>query len=101
MQATHVNLGDPTTYVSGPPHEFFTYLRNEEPVHWHESESFSPGFWVCTKYADVIGVERDVKTYSSAVGGALLVAASLVRAPRVRGDQAHQSATTDRRQPVV
>ena len=72
MQATHVNLADPTTYVSGPPHEFFTYLRNEEPVHWHASETFSPGFWVCTKYADVIAVERDVKTYSSAVGGALL-----------------------------
>ena len=72
VQATHVNLGDPTTYVSGPPHEFFTYLRNEEPVHWHESESYPPGFWVCTKYADVIAIERDVKTFSSSMGGALL-----------------------------
>jgi cholest-4-en-3-one 26-monooxygenase len=67
-----VNLADPATYAVGPPHEFFTYLRNEHPVYWHESDIFPPGFWVCTKYSDVIAIERDVKTFSSAQGGALL-----------------------------
>jgi cholest-4-en-3-one 26-monooxygenase len=69
---TAVQLDDPTTYLAGPPHAFFDHLRNEEPVHWHSSQSYAPGFWVVTKYADVIAIERDVKTFSSAQGGALL-----------------------------
>jgi cholest-4-en-3-one 26-monooxygenase len=69
---TAVQLDDPQTYLSGPPHDFFDHLRRDDPVHWHESPNYPPGFWVVTKYADVIGVERDVKTFSSARGGALL-----------------------------
>ena len=72
METTAVQLDDPATYVAGPPHEFFDYLRREEPVHWHASTNYAPGFWVCTRYADVIAIERDVKTFSSAQGGALL-----------------------------
>jgi cholest-4-en-3-one 26-monooxygenase len=72
MAAPPVQLDDPKTYVGGPPHDFFDHLRRDEPVHWHESTNYAPGFWVVTKYADVIAVERDVKTYSSARGGALL-----------------------------
>ncbi len=69
---TAVQLDDPTTYLAGPPHDFFDHLRREEPVHWHASPNYAPGFWVVTKYADVIAIERDVKTFSSAQGGALL-----------------------------
>jgi cholest-4-en-3-one 26-monooxygenase len=69
---TAVQLDDPSTYLNGPPHDFFDYLRSEEPVHWHDSTNYAPGFWVVTKYADVIAIERDVKTFSSAQGGALL-----------------------------
>ena len=69
---TAVQLDDPSTYLDGPPHDFFDHLRRNEPVHWHESPNYPPGFWVVTKYADVIAIERDVKTYSSALGGALL-----------------------------
>jgi cholest-4-en-3-one 26-monooxygenase len=72
MTDTAVQLDDPTTYLAGPPHAFFDYLRREEPVHWHASPNYAPGFWVVTKYADVIGIERDVKNFSSALGGALL-----------------------------
>lgn len=67
-----VQLDDPTTYLAGPPHDFFDELRRDEPVHWHPSTNYAPGFWVVTKYADVIAIERDAKTYSSAKGGALL-----------------------------
>ncbi|MBM3675995.1 MAG: cytochrome P450 [Actinobacteria bacterium] len=72
VQPTPVRLDDPATYAVGPPHEFFTWLRNEAPVYWHASEKFAPGFWVCTRYADVIAIEREVKIYSSSRGGALL-----------------------------
>jgi cholest-4-en-3-one 26-monooxygenase len=73
MATTFVDLADPAIYASGPPHEFFTYLRNNEPVYWLPNDGeFAPGLWVCTKFDDVISIERDVKTYSSAVAGALL-----------------------------
>ncbi|HEY3671261.1 MAG TPA: cytochrome P450 [Acidimicrobiia bacterium] len=67
-----IDLADPDTLARGVPHELFTRLRNEQPVYWHESDAYAPGFWVCTKYQDVIGIERDAKTFSSARGGALL-----------------------------
>ncbi len=72
MVTKTVQLDDPTTYLVGPPHEFFDELRRDQPVYWHASENYAPGFWVCTKYADVIAIERDAKTFSSARGGALL-----------------------------
>jgi len=72
MATTTVQLDDPMTYLAGPPHDFFDHLRRDEPVHWHASEAYPPGFWVVTKYHDVIAVERDVKTFSSGRGGALL-----------------------------
>jgi cholest-4-en-3-one 26-monooxygenase len=72
MELTAVQLDDPATYLDGPPHEFFDHLRRDEPVYWHASDRYPPGFWVCTRYADVIAIERDVKRFSSARGGALL-----------------------------
>lgn len=33
VQPTPVRLDDPATYAVGPPHEFFTWLRNEAPVY--------------------------------------------------------------------
>ena len=68
-----VNLADPSTYAVGPPHAFFDWLRAEAPVWWHESDEYPPGFWVCTKYRDVIDIERNTAVFSSARGGALLV----------------------------
>lgn len=67
-----VDLSNPATLAEGVPHDFFAWLRNERPVYWHESTFSPPGFWVCTKYQDVIDIERDAKTFSSARGGALL-----------------------------
>ncbi|MFN8035867.1 MAG: cytochrome P450 [Acidimicrobiia bacterium] len=67
------DLADPSIYAAGPPHEFFTWLRDNEPVYWLPNDGeFPPGFWVCTKFDDVIAIERDVKTFSSAIGGAML-----------------------------
>jgi cholest-4-en-3-one 26-monooxygenase len=67
-----IDLASPDTLAAGVPHAYFTKLRNEHPVYWHESDTHPPGFWVVTKYQDVIDIERDAKTYSSARGGALL-----------------------------
>lgn len=73
MSVTRVNLTAAKSFAAGPPHEYFNWLRDNEPVSWHPSDTLcAPGFWVCTRYADVIAVERDVSTFSSAARGALL-----------------------------
>jgi len=71
-RAAAFDLTDPAAYVDGPPYAYFTALRTEEPVSWFPASRYPPGFWVCTKYADVIAIERDVQTFSSATRGALL-----------------------------
>ena len=45
-------------------HEWFTYLRHEAPIFRHP-EPGGPGFWVVTRYDDVVEVGRDGVTYSS------------------------------------
>ncbi len=67
-----LDLSDPQTFITGPPHEYYTWLRNNDPVHWNPSERIAPGFWVVSKYDDIIAVERDVQTYSSNRPTALL-----------------------------
>ncbi|MCB0994592.1 MAG: cytochrome P450 [Acidimicrobiales bacterium] len=52
------NLADPATFVDGPPHAFFARLRREEPVWWHE-RCDAPGFYVVTRYDDVVDVLGD------------------------------------------
>ena len=36
----------------GPPHDTWTRLRAESPVHWCEPDGYEP-FWAITKYADI------------------------------------------------
>jgi cholest-4-en-3-one 26-monooxygenase len=64
MQLSDIDLLDRDRFTKGVPHEWFTYLRNEAPVYFHP-EPGGPGFWVITKYADVVTVGRDAATYSS------------------------------------
>lgn len=64
MDVTEINLLDPDRFVLGVPHEWFTYLRREAPVFKHP-EPGGRGFWVVTRYDDVVTVNRDSQTYSS------------------------------------
>lgn len=64
MQLSDINLLDRDVFTKGVPHEWFTFLRREAPVYKHE-EPGGPGFWVVTKYDDVVAVGRDGVTYSS------------------------------------
>ena len=64
MQLSDIDLLDRDRFTQGIPHEWFTFLRNEAPVYKHP-EPDGPGFWVVTKYADVVTVGRDGATYSS------------------------------------
>jgi cytochrome P450 len=50
----------------------FDLLQREAPVYRHP-EPDGRGFWVVTKYDDVVAVLRDTKTFSSEVGGAATI----------------------------
>src|SRR3954454_658778 len=65
--APAVDLLDPASFDGGQPHEAFAWLRDNDPVHWHE-EPDGPGFWAVTRYDDVKHVGRDPATFSSADG---------------------------------
>ncbi|MGH6958730.1 MAG: cytochrome P450 [Caulobacteraceae bacterium] len=59
-----IDLLSPASFVGGQPHGQFRWLREHEPVHWHE-EPGGRGFWAVTRYEDVWAVDRDFQTYSS------------------------------------
>ena len=69
-----INLLSRDRFVEGVPHDWFTWLRNNAPV-YHHDEPDGPGFWVITKYDDVVAVGKDAKTYSSDQdrGGVVLI----------------------------
>jgi cytochrome P450 len=67
-----VDLSNARSFASGFPHEFFSWLRHNEPVWWHEPTEFTPnnvGFWVVSRYDDVVAVFKDAETFSSELGG--------------------------------
>src|SRR6266545_3466334 len=73
MDITDVDLADGRAFLSGPPHDYFDFLRREHPVAWIDHvELDGPGFWALTKWDDVMAVERDPETFSSYEGGAFI-----------------------------
>ena len=67
-------------WQDGPPHELFSKLRGQCPVHWTSKITEYPeeaGFWSVTTADDVHAVSRDWETYSSATGFTALTDAIL------------------------
>jgi cholest-4-en-3-one 26-monooxygenase len=64
VDARDINLLDPLVFEQRVPDEWFTWLRHHAPV-FHHHEPGGPGFWVLTRYDDVVEVGRDGVTYSS------------------------------------
>ncbi|MFP6682917.1 MAG: cytochrome P450 [Gammaproteobacteria bacterium] len=68
MKPPFVDLSDDRSFRNGFPHDFFVWLREHEPIYWHEPTSLTPdgeGFWVVSRYGDVNAIMMDAKTYSS------------------------------------
>jgi cytochrome P450 len=63
-----VDLTSPDTFAERIPYEYFDWLRANEPVYWHPEQPPNHGFWVVTKYEDLVAVHRDFRTFSSEVG---------------------------------
>jgi cholest-4-en-3-one 26-monooxygenase len=60
-----IDLTDSKHFVDGVPHDWFSFLRHNAPVWWHE-EADGPGFWAVTSYNECVAVNRDYEHFSSA-----------------------------------
>jgi cholest-4-en-3-one 26-monooxygenase len=63
-------------WADGPPLELFKRMRGECPVHWTSEVTELPaakGFWSVTRADDVHAVSRDWETYSSELGGVVVI----------------------------
>ena len=63
-----LDLVDPSLYLDGVPREYLRWLRDNEPVAWHD-EPDGPGYWVLSRYDDVVAANRDWQRYSNALKG--------------------------------
>jgi cytochrome P450 len=59
-----IDLVSPSSYAHGHPVGQYAWLRDNDPVHWHE-EPDGPGFWAVTRYADVKAIGRNAALFSS------------------------------------
>lgn len=64
MDLSDIDLLNRDRFTESVPHEWFTYLRHNAPIH-HHAEPAGPGFWVFSKYEDVVAIGRDAKRFSS------------------------------------
>jgi len=60
-----IDLKSPDLYLGGAPHDVFTRLRREDPVHWNP-EADGRGFWAITKYDDIVAISKNPRLFSSA-----------------------------------
>ena len=69
-----IDLLDRDRFTQGIPHEWFTWLRANAPVFHHE-EPDGDGFWVITRYDDIVTANRDAASFSSSqeLGGVVML----------------------------
>ena len=94
MDFGEINLLDPLVFENKVPHDWFTHLRREAPVFRHH-EPGGPGFWVITRYDDVVEVGRDGVTYSSEQSHGGVVALEDVEASRDLASEGRMMLTMD------
>ena len=60
-----IDVSDPKLYQDDTWRPLFAHLRRNDPVHYCASSPFGP-YWSVTRYDDILAVELDHETYSSA-----------------------------------
>jgi len=65
VDLSQINLLSPDSFIERVPHEWFTYLRHHAPIYRHPEPAGGPGFWVVTRYDDVVEINRDGAAFSS------------------------------------
>ncbi|MFI0862211.1 cytochrome P450 [Streptomyces smyrnaeus] len=64
---TPADIVDPELHASGEVHRLWRWMRQHDPVHWHEPGDL-PGFWSLTRYEDIQRVYQNPVVFSSAQG---------------------------------
>lgn len=67
-----VDLTNLALFNRGFPHVIFTELRRCVPLLYHPQTPLTPdheGFWVLSRYHDIVAVAKDIATFSSESGG--------------------------------
>lgn len=59
-----IDLLDPAAYRYQQPYDQFSWLRENDPVYWHE-EPNGPGFWALTRHADVKAMEANSELFAN------------------------------------
>ena len=67
VDAANIDLWSSATFSNGQPLDVYRWLREHDPVHWHD-EPGGAGFWAVTRHADVKAVTRNPTTFSSQEG---------------------------------
>jgi cytochrome P450 len=60
-----IDVSDPQLYQDDTWYPYFERLRREDPIHWCADSRYGP-YWALTKYKDIMHVEVNHATYSSA-----------------------------------
>jgi cytochrome P450 len=75
MRPGDLDLSDPASFAEGPPHAYLRVLRREAPVHWNPApavqktaNAIRQGFFVLSKYDDIVNVSRNPRLFSSSIG---------------------------------
>jgi cytochrome P450 len=63
----HADLSSHDSFVRGAPHATFARLRRDDPMAWCDYAG-GQGFWSVTRHADILALNRDYATLSSAHG---------------------------------
>tara|TARA_S200000501_G_scaffold255432_1_gene239306 strand:+ start:8198 stop:9454 length:1257 start_codon:yes stop_codon:yes gene_type:complete len=73
MEATITDLINASAYgQNGVPHDLWTHLRKESPVHWYAQRGHTP-FWAITKHEDIMEVSSQPDIFSSEAGGIIVL----------------------------
>ncbi len=65
VDPAEINFNDLDTLVDRVPHDWFAWLRRNAPV-FRNPDPGGPGFWVITRYEDVVAVGRNHRLFSNA-----------------------------------
>jgi cytochrome P450 len=72
MHGDIIDLTDLDRFAAGFPHHVFDELRRESPVWFHPPTPHAPGgegFWVLSRYWNIVDAAADAHTFSSETGG--------------------------------
>ena len=67
VQQAKVDFYNADTFDNGPPFDIFKDLRENDPVYWNPQDD-GTGFWVVTRYDDIVATSSDYDSYLSGHG---------------------------------